>query len=72
MSMNGREVRDISRILHVSTATVIQELKKDNQLSPVNLKLLEKLNPEQMEVDIIRIDEMEKEGIKEAELDEMS
>ena len=28
MSLNGSGVRDISRVLHVSTATVIQELKK--------------------------------------------
>ena len=28
MTLNGSGVRDISRVLHVSTATVIQELKK--------------------------------------------
>ena len=30
MSLNGSGVRDISRVLHVSTATVIQELKKSS------------------------------------------
>ncbi len=28
MALNGRGVRDIARVLHVSPATVIQELKK--------------------------------------------
>jgi transposase-like protein len=28
MNLNGSGVRDIARVLHVSTATVIQELKK--------------------------------------------
>ena len=34
--------------------------------------LLEKLNPEQIEVDLVRVDEMERKGIEEAEMDEMS
>ncbi len=34
MSLNGSGVRDISRVLHVSTRTVIGELKK----SPINCK----------------------------------
>lgn len=33
--------------------------------------LLEKLNPEQIEVDLVRVDEMERKGIEEAEMDEM-
>jgi len=31
MSLNGSGVRDISRVLHVSTRTVIAELKKTRQ-----------------------------------------
>ncbi|MBV9385449.1 MAG: IS1 family transposase [Chroococcidiopsidaceae cyanobacterium CP_BM_ER_R8_30] len=29
MTLNGSGIRDIARVLHVSTATVIQELKKN-------------------------------------------
>ena len=35
------------------------------------MKLLETLNPEQIKVDLIRVDEMERKGIEEAEMDEM-
>lgn len=31
MTLNGSEVRDIARVLHVSPTTVIQELKKTRQ-----------------------------------------
>ncbi len=37
----------------------------------MNQKLLEWLNPEQIEVDIIRVEEPEEAGIEESELDEM-
>jgi transposase-like protein len=30
MTLNGSGIRDIARVLHVSTATVIQELKKNS------------------------------------------
>lgn len=37
----------------------------------MNQKLLEWLNPEQIEVDIIRVEESEEAGIEESELDKM-
>jgi len=36
MTLNGSGIRDIARVLHVSKATVIQELKKVPQLQSVN------------------------------------
>lgn len=33
MNLNGSRVRDIARVLHVSTATVIQELKKTSPIA---------------------------------------
>lgn len=33
MTLNGSGVRDIARVLHVSTATVIQEFKKNSPLA---------------------------------------
>lgn len=33
MTLNGSGVRDIARVLHVSTATVIQELKKNSPIA---------------------------------------
>jgi len=37
----------------------------------VNRKLLQQLKPEQIEVDIVRVEELEESGIEEAQLDEM-
>jgi transposase-like protein len=31
MTLNGSGVRDVARVLHVSTATVLQELKKTRE-----------------------------------------
>jgi len=50
MTLNGSGVRDIARVLHVSTSTVMRELKKLAHLKPVNQKLLSQLQPEQVEV----------------------
>ena len=33
MTLNGSGVRDIARVLHISTATVIQELKKNSTIA---------------------------------------
>lgn len=71
MMLNGSGVRDIARVLHVSPTTVIQELKKLRHLKPVNQKLLRQLKPEQIEVDIVRVEEGEEFGVEESELDEM-
>jgi len=48
MTLNGSGVRDIARVLHVSTS--MRELKKLAHLKPVNQKLLSQLQPEQVEV----------------------
>ena len=45
MSMNGSGVRDISRVLHVSTATVIQELKKRASTKPGKFDASRKAKP---------------------------
>ena len=77
MSLNGSGVRDIARVLHVSPSTVIRELKKKKpQLQAVNQKLLETVQPEQVEVEIYQVEEEEGEeepepGIESSELDEM-
>ncbi len=43
-------------------------------LEPVNRKLLQQLKPEEVEVDVVRaevVEETEKTGVEESELDEM-
>lgn len=42
MTLNGSGVRDIARVLHISTATVIQELKKN---SPIAMRQSEAVGP---------------------------
>jgi hypothetical protein len=71
MTLNGSGVRDIARVLHISSTTVIQELKKLALLKQVNQKLLQRLKPERVEVDLIRVEESEEAGVDESELDEM-
>ena len=72
MTLNGSGVRDISRVLHVSTATVIQELKKKaSQLQTVNHRLLPQIQPEQVEVVIEQVEVTEETTVVESELDEM-
>jgi len=77
MSLNGSGVRDIARVLHVSPSTVIRELKKKKpHLQAVNQKLLLTVQPEQVEVEIYKVEEEEGEeepepGIESSELDEM-
>jgi IS30 family transposase len=77
MSLNGSGVRDIARVLHVSPSTVIRELKKKKPyLQAVNQKLLETVQPEQVEVEIFKVEEKEgkeepESGIESSELDEM-
>src|SRR4028118_1238589 len=72
MTLNGSGVRDISRVLRVSSATVIQEFKKKlQQLESVNRRVLGQLQPEQVEVEILRVQEPEECSVEESELDEM-
>jgi hypothetical protein len=57
-------VRDTARTLHISTDTVLRELKKkEPALESVNTALLSTLNPDDVTVDIERAGE--------AEMDEM-
>ena len=64
MSLNASGVRDTARSLHMSTDTVLSDLKKkEPALESVNTALLNTLNPEEVTVDIERAGE--------AEMDEM-
>ncbi|MDV2997188.1 MAG: hypothetical protein N4J56_006893 [Chroococcidiopsis sp. SAG 2025] len=71
MTLNGSGVRDIARVLRISTSTVIRELKKLAYLKPVNQKLLSQLQPEQVEVIFEKVEVESELGIEESELDEM-
>ena len=64
MSLNASGIRDIARVLRISTDTVLSELKKkEGMLASVNTALLRTLNPEHVVVDIAQAGE--------AEIDEM-
>jgi IS1 family transposase/transposase-like protein len=64
MAMNGSGIRDTARVLNISPVTVINELKKKEPgLESINRRLLEALNPDDVLVDIQRVES--------AELDEM-
>ncbi len=41
MTLNGSGVRDIARVLHISTATVIQELKKNSTIAKCQSEIVE-------------------------------
>ncbi len=59
MAVNGSGIRDTARVLDISTATVINELKKkEPELQSVNQAILDIHSPEQIVVDIIKIDEI--------------
>ena len=64
MTLNGSGVRDIVRVLRVSSATVIDVLKKkEPTITQVNERLLKSLDPAQLDV-LIR-------QVEDAEMDEM-
>ena len=64
MTLNGSGVRDIVRVLRVSSATVIDVLKKkEPALTQVNERVLRTLAPPQVDVSLRQVDA--------AELDEM-
>jgi IS1 family transposase len=71
MALNGSGTRDTARVLHVSTNTVLKELKKESQLQPVNIAALKQLNPETVEVEIHLVKPPEESDERESELDEM-
>src|SRR5438128_1236300 len=65
MSLNASGVRDTARVLHISTDTVLRELKKkEATLESVNTAFLRTHNPDDMAVSIERAGE-------DAEMDEM-
>ena len=64
MTLNGSGVRDIVRVLKVSSATVIDVLKKkEPAITQVNERLLKSLDPIQLDVSIRQVED--------AEMDEM-
>ena len=64
MSLNASGVRDTARVLHISTDTVLTELrKKEAALESVNTAFLRTLTPDDIAVDVERAGE--------AEMDEM-
>jgi hypothetical protein len=52
MSINGSGIRDIARVLEISPATVINEIKKTKSLQQVNKPLLARMNCSQTAVEI--------------------
>jgi hypothetical protein len=63
MTVNGRGIRDIARVLHIGPTTVIQELKKAPQLQHVNSAAIQHIDPGEISVEIQQVEE--------AEVDEM-
>jgi insertion element IS1 protein InsB len=58
MSLNASGVRDTARVLHISTDTVLNEIReKEAALESVNTALLRTLNPDDIAVDIERAGE---------------
>src|SRR5207249_942069 len=52
MSLNGSGIRDIARVLKISPTTVIEEIKKETELSAVNTVLLRQLNSQEVVVEL--------------------
>ena len=52
MSLNGSGIRDIARVLKTSPTTVIEEIKKETELSAVNTVLLRQLNSQEGVVEL--------------------
>ena len=72
MALNASGIRDTARVLHVSTHTVIKELKKkEPHLEQVNQAVLKHLHPEHVEVEICRAEELDQRRGLTSELDEM-
>ena len=63
MGVNGRGIRDTTRVLRISPTTVIEELKKDRYLEQVNQPLVEHMGNAIEPVMVLKVDE--------AEMDEM-
>jgi insertion element IS1 protein InsB len=59
MAMNASGIRDTARVLHISPIIVLKELKKEPELARVNQAVWQHLNPEYVEVEIWRAEELE-------------
>lgn len=71
MSLNGSGIRDICRVLRVSTRTVIKQIKRQApKLKQVNISLLNQIAPEAVEVEILRVKADGDLSPAEAEVDE--
>jgi len=71
MALNGSGIRDTARVLEISPTTVISELKKkESCLESVNLAVLERLNPNDVVVEIQQVTGYDQQ-VTDAELDEM-
>jgi transposase-like protein len=62
-ALNGSGIRDTARVLEISPTTVINELKKEACRESLNRAALKRLNPNDIMVDLQKVEE--------AELDEM-
>lgn len=74
MALNGSGVHDTARVLDISTATVINELKiKEIQLGPVNQAFLTIHATPELQVEIVKVDSIQhvETNTGEAEMDEM-
>jgi insertion element IS1 protein InsB len=52
MSLNGRGIRDMARVLHISPTTVIEELKKEHQLQHMNNPAIQHMDPGEIIIEI--------------------
>ena len=57
MSLHATGIRDIARVLQISTTTVLHELKKAPELHAVNPNIGTYRHPEDVEVAIHKVDE---------------
>jgi insertion element IS1 protein InsB len=71
MAMYASGIRDTARVLHVSTNTVMAELKKAPDLHQVNHTVLQAVNPERITVEMCRSEELDRRRGLTLELDEM-
>jgi IS1 family transposase/transposase-like protein len=72
MALNASGIRDTARVLHVSTNTVMTELKKKApDLHHVNHAVLQAVKPEHITVEMCRSEELDHRRGLTSELDEM-
>ena len=59
MTLNGSGVRDIGRVLKISTGTVISELKKTPHMNPYAIDMIEQGKLNELEVDFFYTSELD-------------